>query len=213
MTEPWPGVFGTALETREMCTVHGLSRRPQTLPIGAWRAHASSSDRVLLRHCVGATLDVGCGPGRMTAMLVRNGHRALGIDVVPEAVAQASRRGVPALLCDVLQSRVPGAGTWATVLLADGNLGIGGDPGRLLRRAAMLLEPGGRVVADLAPPGAGLRRSLVTLECDGRRSSPFPWATVGAECVAELSVGAGLRLSRVRQHEGRWFAVLLKGSS
>ena len=43
---------------------------------------------------------------------------------------------------------LPGEGTWAHVLLADGNIGIGGDPLRLLRRAARLLRPGGTVLVE-----------------------------------------------------------------
>ena len=68
--------------------------------------------------------------------------------MVPEAIWQTRDRGVSAILRNVFE-RVPAEGRWETVLLADGNLGIGGDPVRLLRRMAQLLAPGGRVVADL----------------------------------------------------------------
>ena len=48
---------------------------------------------------------------------------------------------------------LPGEGRWDTALLADGNIGIGGDPVALLARVRELLAPEGRVVVDLAAPG------------------------------------------------------------
>ena len=51
--------------------------------------------------------------------------------------------GALALHRDVFAT-VPGTGRWARVLLADGNIGIGGDPDALLSRVAELLKPPGR---------------------------------------------------------------------
>ena len=45
----------------------------------------------------------------------------------------------------------PATGRWQTVLLADGNVGLGGDPRRVLRRAAELLRRGGRCIAEFDP--------------------------------------------------------------
>src|SRR5262249_61510991 len=75
------------------------------------------------------TLDVGSGPGRLTVALAECGIPALGIDVTPYAVHLARAAGALTLLRDVF-GRVPGAGRWMTVLLADGNIGIGGEPVR-----------------------------------------------------------------------------------
>ena len=101
------------------------------LPVGRWRSNADAEDCALLDHCVGHTIDVGCGPGRMSEHLMARGHGVLGIDLVAEAVRQARRRGVAALRRDVF-AQLPGEGRWDTVLLADGNIGIGGDPVALL---------------------------------------------------------------------------------
>ena len=95
----------------------------------------------MLAHCVGPTLDVGCGPGRMSAHLAGRGRCVLGIDVVREAVDQTRARGVSALLRDVF-APLPGEGRWDTALLADGNIGIGGDPVALLRRVAHAARAG-----------------------------------------------------------------------
>nr|WP_276319665.1 class I SAM-dependent methyltransferase [Nocardioides iriomotensis] len=196
----------------EPCLVHGVDgvdRPPHRLPLAAWSAAARSSDRRLLAHCVGATLDIGCGPGRMSEHLAQRGGSVLGIDVVAEAVRQTRARGVGALVRDVFDP-LPGEGRWDTALLADGNLGIGGDPARLLRRIHQLLAPHGRVVADVAAPGAGVRTREVTLECAGRRSEPFPWTFVGAERVGSLAVLTGFSVTLLDRIGARWFVVLEK---
>jgi hypothetical protein len=96
------------------------------------------------------------------------------------------------------------------VLLADGNVGIGGDPRRLLGRAAALLAPGGRVVVDLEPPGSGVETRRLHLRTATGLSEAFAWSTVAADRVGVVCAGLGLSVRRVEDHDGRWFAVLAK---
>jgi hypothetical protein len=133
----------------------------------------------------------------------------LGIDVAADAVRQTRARGAQAIRRDVFE-RVPGEGRWDSVLLADGNIGIGGDPVRLLRRIRALLSPAGHAIVEVAPPGAGATTHRVHLEVAGRRSSPFPWAVVGAECLEELARLASLHTLRFFVEQGRWFAQLTR---
>lgn len=189
------------------CSVRGVYAEEELLPVHHWLRPADRADRVVLSHCEGVTMDVGCGPGRMSAHLREQGHAVLAVDIVPEAVEQARQRGVPALRRNVFDP-MPGEGRWDTVLLADGNIGIGGEPDALLRRCAELLEPGGRLVVDLAAPGTGMKTHEARLVSEGRRTSIFPWAQVGADAVEPLARQAGLQVSRLREHHGRWFAVL-----
>jgi len=204
-------VFARALEGHP-CAILRAGDEPTHLPVGEWIAEADASDRSLLAHCVGATLDVGCGPGRMTAMLTEIGHVALGVDVVHEAISLARGRGGTAIVRDVFD-RVPGEECWESALLADGNIGIGGDPVALLRRMRELLAPGGRVVVELAPPGSGVHSWWAVLESGGLRSRPFRWATVGAEAVPELAAEAGLEVAEAAHpHGSRWCAVLVAPS-
>lgn len=199
-------VFSAALRGRT-CLVLPAHGPSTTLPVATWRSAADAADHALLDHCEGPTLDVGCGPGRLTAALAERGQVVLGIDVVHEAVGQTRARGAPALRRDVFDA-VPGEGRWQTALLADGNVGIGGDPVALLRRLRRLLVPGGRVVVEVAPPGVDTRSVLATLECGGVRSRPFRWSVVGVDGIARVAGSAGLTL-RTRQHHGaRWSAVL-----
>lgn len=189
------------------CRVIGLVEHPVDLPVGTWTREPTEEDDALLAHCRGTVLDVGCGPGRMSARLGELGHGSLGIDVVHHAVTLARHRGAAAQHRDVFDP-LPAEGRWDTALLADGNLGINGDPVALLRRLAELLAPGGRVVADLAGPGTPLRRLELHLESDGVRSEPFAWAVVGADDIAGLAAAAGLRLQDLEHHGSRSLAVL-----
>ncbi len=187
--------------------VQWLDEALTLVPVSRWRRAADRSDRAVLDHCVGATLDVGCGPGRMAEYLADRGHDVLALDRVSEAVTQAGRRGVPALLGDVFDP-VPGEGAWDTVLLADGNIGIGGDPLALLVRVRDLLSRAGRVVVDLDPPGSGIRSGHARLHVGGRASRTFVWSTVAADAVAPVADAAGFAGVDVRRRGARWFAVL-----
>lgn len=203
-------LFGAALRG-EFCEVVGDGAAAFQLPVERWCGAVDRSDRALLRHCRGATLDVGCGPGRMVEHLARAGRAALGIDVSPEAVARTVRRGAAAILRDV-HAPLPAEGRWETVLLADGNIGIGGDPRRLLARVAGLLAPGGRVVVDLAPPGAGVRTDRVRLRTTAATSEPFAWSTVSVDAIDTLARAAGFAEVRRYCSGGRWFAVAVKAA-
>jgi SAM-dependent methyltransferase len=206
--EPFAAVFAEALRGAR-CDIVGLDPDPSPLPVEHWTRDADASDRAVLAQCQGPTLDIGCGPGRMSAHLAALGRSVLGIDVVSEAVDQTRARGVTALQRDVF-SPLPGEGRWETALLADGNIGIGGDPIRLLRRVHALLAPRGRVVVDLAPYGLGIRTTLVRLRTDRQRSRPFTWSVVGADAVGVVAAAAGLLVLGTHEYAGRWFAVLVK---
>src|SRR5262249_61088585 len=92
------------------------------------------------------------------------------LDITPSGADLARSSGALVMLRDVFD-RVPGTGRWTTVLLADGNIGIGGDPAALLRRVAELLAPQGRAIVELEPPGSPLRREHVRL-CHGGCARP-----------------------------------------
>jgi SAM-dependent methyltransferase len=204
----YAAVFASALRG-DPCEVLGLTAEPRQLPVADWARAVDKGDLALLAVCRGETLDVGCGPGRMTRALAERGHAVLGIDVVPEAVRMTRARGGVAILRDVFE-QVPGEGRWATVLLADGNIGIGGDPRALLTRVRALLAPVGRVVVDLAEPGTGVLTRQIRLQTAALRSRPFPWSLVGADAIGTVAVGAGLAVTALNHHGDRWFAVLEK---
>ncbi len=167
----------------------------------------SEADSALLDRCTGPTLDVGCGVGRMAAGLAARGVPVLGVDVSPTAVATTIAAGALAVQRNIFGA-VPGDGRWRHVLLADGNIGIGGDPVGLLARCAELLTMGGSVLIDLAPPGTGLQVRRVRLQVDRRTSDWFRWAWLGADAVSAVAAQAGLTACDIWCAGSRWQAEL-----
>ena len=128
------------------------SGRRHPWPTALWSGAVSRGDEGLLQACTGPVLDVGCGPGRLTAALTERACPALRIDISAVAVRLTRERGALALQRSVFDP-LPGTGRWRTLLLADGNVGIGGHPVALLRRCAQLLGDQGSVLVDLAERG------------------------------------------------------------
>ena len=181
-----------------------------------WLGCARGADLALLDRTEGPALDVGCGPGRLVAGLGRRRFAALGIDVDPYAVVMTRATGSLALRRSVFDP-LPAEGRWQTVLLADGNIGIGGDPHRLLLRIVSLLGREGRVLVELAPPGAGIQAAAIRLEMDHRIGDWFRWARVSSDAVDGLAANAALRVldrwtameeSTLGVAVQRWFASL-----
>jgi len=174
-----------------------------------WLGEPTPAEHALLERVHGPALDVGCGPGRLVAALAELDVPALGIDLVPAAVAAARRRGARAVVADVLR-RVPFEGRWATVLLLDGSIGIGGDPGALLCRLAEVLRDDGDALVELDAPPTRTERLRLRLEGRGTPSRWFPWARVSAAGIEPLAKEAGLAVAEMWQAEGRWFVRLTR---
>jgi SAM-dependent methyltransferase len=138
-------------------------------------------------------MDIGCGPGRFTAALADRGIHALGVDVSATAVEMTVKRGGTALHRDVF-APMPGDGAWSHVLLADGNIGIGGRPVRLLQRARRLLHPGGVVVVEVDAASRGVTREYRRWETHHSVGKWFPWAHVGNDAISTLAESAGFLL-------------------
>lgn len=168
------------------------------------------ADEHILGLCTGQpTLDLGCGPGRFTAALVQRNSAALGVDSSDLAVEMTRQRGGAAIRRDLF-AHLPGEGLWSQVLLADGNIGIGGDPVQTLRRAAGLLAPSGQVVAEVDPPTTAVEREIVRWETHHHKGPWFPWSRVGTGALGELAHTAGLQMGGVTEIHGRFIASLTK---
>jgi len=156
---------------------------PSLSELDRWTAPADEVDRLALSRCEGPVLDIGCGPGRIVTALAERGIPALGVDVSPRAVSLTTSRGAAALHRPV-QDRLPGEGRWGSVVLMDGNIGIGGDPADLLRRCAELVRPDGLVLVEVDPDDELDDTTPIVLRSStGRRSTPLPWARIGTRAL------------------------------
>ncbi|MEV2240371.1 class I SAM-dependent methyltransferase [Micromonospora sp. NPDC049891] len=173
----------------------------------AWCRDAIAGDGALIAACTGHTLDVGCGPGRLTSALIDAGRPALGIDLSASAVLLARRRGAPALQRDVF-GPVPGTGRWHHLLLADGNIGIGGDPHRLLRRCRQLLATDGHLHAELAPAGTPAWSGTATVQNPDGVDRTLRWACVPLDDLPTLADATAMRVLATWTESNRWFATL-----
>jgi SAM-dependent methyltransferase len=194
----------------ERCWIRHDDGRRCALPVASWLGghHADEAfDGAVVNLCTGPTIDLGCGPGRLVAHLVRRGIPALGVDQSATAVELARGRGAPALHRDVFEP-LPATGRWHTVVLADGNIGLGGEPGRLLARAGELLRHGGRCVAEFDRATKGVRAGWVRLESTRAVGPWFRWAFVGLDSAASLARQVGLELTGIHPVGGRVVASL-----
>ena len=180
------------------------------LPAHRWFAPADPVDEAVLDRVRGPVLDVGCGPGRHVVALCARGVDALGIDILPAFLSVARTRGATVLEACVF-GRLPRTGRWASALLLDGNIGIGGDPSALLARLSELLRPDGRVHVELAPDDDHPRGALVVRA--EHRSEPGPWfrwAVVGPRRLDRVARQADWRVVEHFTIGTRTFAELTR---
>jgi SAM-dependent methyltransferase len=194
----------------ERCWIRRDDGEVSNLPVRRWLGGRDADDQfdsAVVGLCSGPTIDLGCGPGRLVTELIRRGVPALGVDQSATAVGLARRNGAPVLRRDVFET-LPGTGRWQTVLLADGNVGLGGDPLRVLRRAAELLRRGGSCVAEFETVTTGIRTGWVRLESSRTVGPWFRWASVGIDCAAEIAAESGLALTAIHPIGRRVLASL-----
>ncbi|WP_426975699.1 class I SAM-dependent methyltransferase [Pseudarthrobacter sp. O4] len=178
---------------------------PVEFDVSSWCEDASLMERSLLHSLQGPILDVGCGPGRLLAAARSLGLQAVGIDTSAEAVRWARGRGDRALEQSVFAA-VPQSGHWQTVLLLDGNIGIGGSITSLLRRCRQLIAPSGTLLVEVeADEDLDTAYPAVLEDELGNRSEPFSWARTGGAGLVSRAQSAGWTVSAIQHRQGRVF--------
>ncbi|HXH36704.1 MAG TPA: class I SAM-dependent methyltransferase [Plantibacter sp.] len=219
-SEPVFGAGGLAPYERALLAAHrrstlrlvgALENSPaggDVIDVATYSDGADTVDRSVLAMTSGAVLDLGCGPGRMVEAAVQLGRTALGVDLSVAALELAVRRGVPVLHASVFDP-LPDEGGWGAVLLLDGNVGIGGDPDSLLRRARALVRPdrASRIVVEAHRTEHDRRFEAVLVDDDGRRSAAFPWAQLGSRALVTVGSRSGLQVVRRWRTGGRRFVA------
>jgi SAM-dependent methyltransferase len=181
-----------------------------SMDFARWNGAADRVDVALLGSVRGPVLDVGCGPARMVRAALAMGLEVLGLDVSPTAVELGLAAGLPMYEGSVFQP-LPGEGLWHTVLLVDGNVGIGGDVARLLSRCAELMSLDGELMVELNSDSH--RDHTYTgrlVDIHGAYSESFPWAEVGLAGITRRTADAGLTLRQAWTAGGRRFCRLTK---
>jgi SAM-dependent methyltransferase len=180
--------------------------------------------------CQGRVLDIGVGAGSQSAVLERRGHLVTAIDISPEAVTVARRRGVSDVRCaDIFEFE---GGPFDTLLMIGHGVGmvetIEGLR-RFLARVPSLLAANGRLLVDsLDVRVAGDSRDLayheanrtagryigeirMQFEFKGQKGPYCGWLHVDAETLREHSEPAGWKCEVVRQRKnGDYLARLTR---
>lgn len=202
---------GTTDATAEVSAFYdGLAARfGEASPLASWyrSCYVFARQRALVLDLVGSDpgplVDLGCGAGLVTLPLVESGRRVVGVDFNAEACRRAGRNGLAAVRGDAF--RMPLADGAANVVL---NVGFAQQYGaealeRLLREAARVLRPGGRLVIVWTNRAALLRRTAVW--CFRLLDALRSWASLPlfSHAPAEMRAAAG----RAALETGRMFAV------
>ncbi len=177
-----------------------------------WLAPVTGADERLLDRVIPPVLDVGCGPGRHLLELSQRNVTAAGIDVTPFAVGLARRHGARVMTGSIFD-RVPGEGIWATALLLDGNIGIGGDPHALLQRLSTVIRPGGRILVELTAADTATATAPDRVRMtNGTSAGPwFDWTAMSVSSIDRAAADVGLHVAATWFDDGRWFTQLNTG--
>lgn len=203
--EPWADALRGAAVSLELVPT-ASAQRGERLDVQRWTTGADATDRAVLHGLASPLLDIGSGPGRMIRAAIAAGLDAYGVDADAAAVRAARAAGLPVLDADVFDA-LPLTGEWSSLLLLDGNIGIGGDVPALLARCAELLRDGGALVVETDPDPARDEVAEYRVRAShGGESDPFPWSRVGRRAL--LRAAREFVVERVWEAEGRSFVRL-----
>lgn len=176
--------------------------------VSSWCGDASALEISILSELLGPVLDIGCGPGRMLAAARSMGLQALGVDTSSAAVRRVRGQGGQALEQSVFEP-LPHPGGWQSILLLDGNIGIGGNIALLLRRCRQLIAPTGALLIEVdSDPTLDTAYTAVLEDELGNRSESFKWARTGGPGVVSRSENAGWVVAGTSSRQGRVFVRL-----
>jgi SAM-dependent methyltransferase len=95
-------------------------------PFEQWR----ETEQKAMDHVRGRVLDIGCGAGRVALHLEALGHEVVGIDLSPAAIETCRLRGVTDARVVSIDDVDSSLGTFDTIVMLGGNLGLLGNQER-----------------------------------------------------------------------------------
>ena len=116
-----------------------------------WAEHQKSA----IEHATGRVLDIGCGAGRHSLYLQKQGFDVLGTDISPLAIQTCQRRGLKNALVTPITQLSSKIGTFDTILMMGHNFGLVGNYKRakwLLRRFAAMTTKTAKIIAETMDP-------------------------------------------------------------
>lgn len=99
----------------------------------------------------GRVVDIGCGTGRLTALLEAGGAHVIGVDLDSAMLAVAADR-VPGRLALADAARLPITDGWADAAVTVATLEFTSAVAAVLAEMVRITRPGGRVVAAVLNP-------------------------------------------------------------
>jgi 2-polyprenyl-3-methyl-5-hydroxy-6-metoxy-1,4-benzoquinol methylase len=206
-----------------------------TIPAGVFFRDESAFTEIewaALRLCEGRVLDVGAGAGSHSLALQRGGHPVTAIDISPEAVSVAQRRGVTDAHCaDIVSFE---GGPFDTLLMMGHGIGMVetiDGLSRFLARAHSLLTDGGQVLLDSLDvrvtddpahltyheanrkTGRYIGEIRMQFEFQGRSGPYCGWLQVDAETLCEHAVPTGWQCEVVVRGDGGNYLARLRSHS
>ncbi|MGH2662697.1 MAG: class I SAM-dependent methyltransferase [Actinomycetota bacterium] len=188
-------------------------------------------ERKAMRFVRGRVLDIGCGAGRVLLHLQGRGMEVVGIDNSPAAIRTCRLRGAKAAKVMSVGQIGPRLGTFDTILMLGGNLGLFGTPERarrILSRLHRVTTTKGRIIGasrdrtkDQDPE---MRRYVQRNRRLGRLSGQsririryrhhvtpwFDYFRITPGELAELLDGTGWQLSRILDSENDLYVAVIE---
>ena len=121
------------------------------LEYGEWPA----SEQKAMEYVRGKVLDIGCGAGRHSLYLQRQGFDVMGVDNSPLAIEVCKERGLQRTRVLPVTQITRQLGVFDTILMLGNNFGLVGNPKRakwLLRRFHNMTSESGRILAQTRDP-------------------------------------------------------------
>jgi len=180
-------------------------------------ADALELDRVALRACKGAVLDVGAGTGEHALYLQRNGHVVTALDISAASCSIMKARGVES----VIQSNIleyTFASKYDTWLLLGRSIGaVGNIDGfrNFLIKAREALNSDGKIILNSQnlSSTAGWQSRRLRFEFDGERGDVIEWFDIGERLLAAEVKQLGFSAETLDRDDHENYLALLRCSA